>query len=96
VEHFDRGGVLQISDTAATGASWEGLAAVPGLTGALEQAELLGESPAENIAAAELLLEGLAAHRRISRAESGAYGRARVERPKGKGGSGFPFGMDPM
>jgi magnesium chelatase subunit I len=96
VEHFDRGGVLQISDTAATAASWEGLAAVPGLRDALENAALLADDPAENVAAAELLLEGLAAHRRISRAESGTFARARAERPKGKGGSGFPFGMDPV
>ncbi len=49
--------------------------------------------PAMSVAAAELLLEGLAAHRRISRAEAGTYSRARVERKKPKGG-GFTFGDD--
>jgi magnesium chelatase subunit I len=96
VEYFDRGGVLQISDTASTQACWQGLDNVPGLREALVQAELVREDhPAANVAAAELLLEGLAAHRRISRAETGVYGRARQERGKGKGGAGnFPFGMD--
>ena len=96
VEYFDRGGVLQISDTAATEASWKGLTSVPGLVPALREAHLLSEmDSAANVSAAELLLEGLAAHRRISRADTGSYGRARPERSKGKGGSGgLPFGMD--
>jgi magnesium chelatase subunit I len=96
VEYFDRGGVLQISDTASTEACWKGLDSVPGLRGALLEADLVREDDAAaNVAAAELLLEGLAAHRRISRAETGVYGRARPERGKGKGGNAsFPFGMD--
>jgi magnesium chelatase subunit I len=49
------------------------------------------------VAAAELLLEGLAAHRKISRAESGSYQRAKPVPKKGKGGGGgggFAFGDD--
>ncbi|HEX6910102.1 MAG TPA: sigma 54-interacting transcriptional regulator [Longimicrobium sp.] len=98
VEHFDRGGVLQISDGASADACLAGLRGVPGLVEALEEAGLYDKADAAvTVAAAELLLEGLAAHRKISRAESGAYQRARPERKKGggKGGSGgFSFGDD--
>ncbi|HEX2189899.1 MAG TPA: sigma 54-interacting transcriptional regulator [Longimicrobiaceae bacterium] len=97
VEYFDRGGVLQISDGASSEACWQGLAAVPGLEQALRDGGLLQGDRALDVAAAELFLEGLAGHRRISRAESGAYGRARPERPKGKGyggGGGLGLGND--
>ncbi len=95
VEHFDRGGVLQVSEGASADACWQGLSAVPGLTEALDGVGWLDADDAlATVAAAELLLEGLAAHRRISRAEGGAYGRARQERPKGKGGKGFAMGDD--
>jgi magnesium chelatase subunit I len=96
IEHFDRGGVLQISDGASAEACLQGLSGVPGLSEALQDAGMYNAGDAGmTVAAAELLLEGLAAHRKISRAESGAYGRARPERPKkgGKGG-GFSFGDD--
>ncbi|MBW3630319.1 MAG: sigma 54-interacting transcriptional regulator [Gemmatimonadetes bacterium] len=95
VEYFDRGGVLQISDVASTPACWQGLNSIPGLHEALAEADLVrAGDDAANVAAAELLLEGLAAHRRISRADTGAYGRAKQERSKGKGGSaGFPFDL---
>ncbi|HEX8271384.1 MAG TPA: sigma 54-interacting transcriptional regulator [Longimicrobiaceae bacterium] len=88
VEYFDRGGVLQISDGASSDACWQGLAAVPGLETALRDAGLLRGDRALDVATAELVLEGLAAHRRISRADTGTYSRARPERPKGKGGGG--------
>jgi magnesium chelatase subunit I len=96
IEHFDRGGVLQISDGASADACLAGLRGVPGLTEALQDSGMYDAADAAmTVAAAELLLEGLAAHRKISRAESGAYQRARPERPKkgGKGG-GFSFGDD--
>lgn len=95
VEHFDRGGVLQISDGASAEACLAGLRGVPGLVEALEEAGLFDrDDAAMTVAAAELLLEGLAAHRKISRAESGAYGRAKAERPKKGKGGGFSFGDD--
>jgi magnesium chelatase subunit I len=95
VEHFDRGGVLQVAEGAAAQACLAGLGEVPGLMEALEDVGFARPGdPGVTVAAAELLLEGLAAHRRISRAEAGAYARARTEpRPKGKGG-GFQFGQD--
>ncbi len=93
VDYFDRGGVLQISDGAGSDACWQALSTVPDLietareTGLCEAGDRTGE-----VAVAELLLEGLAAHRRISRAESGAFARARAMRPP-KGGAN-PFGFD--
>jgi magnesium chelatase subunit I len=92
VEYFDRGGVLQISDGASADACWQGLAAVPGLEDALRDAGMLRGDHALDVATAELVLEGLAAHRRISRADTGTYGRARPERPKGKGPGNGGFG----
>lgn len=98
VEHFDHGGVLQISDGASAEACLAGLREVPGLTDALEDAELFDEDDMGiTVAAAELLLEGLAAHRKISRADTGTYARAKPERPgKGKGGGGFSFGSSDL
>jgi magnesium chelatase subunit I len=94
IEHFDHGGVLQVSDSASADAALEGLGGVPGLVEALEEVGMYRrEAPGSTVAAAELLLEGLAAHRRISRAEQG-YARAKPE-PKSKGkGGGFQFGQD--
>jgi magnesium chelatase subunit I len=97
VAYFETGGVLQISDTASEEACWQGLSQVPGLVDALRDSPLYQQGDrAGNVAGAELLLEGLAAHRKISRAEGGAYGRARPERPRtGPGGMGNnPFGKD--
>ncbi|CAN5861790.1 ATP-binding protein [soil metagenome] len=100
IGYFDGGGVLQISDTAGADVSWQGLRQVPGMLEALRGTELYdGDDDTMSVAGAELLLEGLAGHRRISRAESGAFARARPERPrKGQGGAGGmgggPFGKD--
>jgi magnesium chelatase subunit I len=97
VEHFDTGGVLQISDGAGAEACLSGLRAVPGLQAALEDAGMFhADDMGLTVAAAELLLEGLAAHRKISRADTGTYSRARPERPKGKGKGGFSFGSSDL
>ena len=51
-------------------------------------------SAAASVAVGELILEGLAAHRLISRGESAIYTRARMER-RGKSGPGnFPYGLE--
>ncbi|MBD0319269.1 MAG: sigma 54-interacting transcriptional regulator, partial [Gemmatimonadetes bacterium] len=72
IEHFDHGGVLQVSDSASAEAALGGLGGVPGLVEALEEVGMYRrEDAGTTVAAAELLLEGLAAHRRISRAEQG-------------------------
>lgn len=95
IEYFETGGVLQISDTAGAEASWQALSTVPALMEAVRESDLVeaGDRQGE-VAVAELLLEGLAAHRRISRSDSGAYGRARPERKKPGSGGGYPFGLD--
>jgi magnesium chelatase subunit I len=81
VGYFESGGVLQISDTAGSAASWEALGSVPGLMDALTGTDLDPDGDAAmGVAAAELVLEGLSAHRRISRADSGMYGKPRSER----------------
>jgi magnesium chelatase subunit I len=94
IDYFERGGVLQVSDSASAEACWQGLSAVPGLGDALADAGMMRDDASQTVAAAELLLEGLAAHRRISRAEAGTYARMKQERPKGKKGGGFTFGDD--
>jgi magnesium chelatase subunit I len=88
VQYFAEGGVLQISDTAAAELCWRGLSQVPGLQTAVDGAGIVAlDSEGERVAAGEFLLEGLAAHRKISRAEGGSFTRARPERPrKGPGG----------
>ena len=95
VDYFDRGGVLQISETAGSEVSWRALTAVPGLeTAYMESALYPQDQPAAAVAVAELILEGLAAHRRITRGDTGAFSRVRPER-RGKGGApGFPYGLD--
>ena len=93
IEYFDRGGVLQIAENAGIEGSWQALGTVPHLMEAVRETDLCdADDHAGEVAAAELLLEGLAAHRKISRADNG-FSRARPERPK-KGGSGFPFGLE--
>jgi magnesium chelatase subunit I len=94
VDYFDRGGVLQISETAGSEASWKALESVPLLMDAVHESALCeaGDRAAE-VVVGELLLEGLAAHRKISRAESGAFGRVRPDRSR-KSGGGYPYGLD--
>ncbi len=94
VDYFDRGGVLQISEMAANQVCWQALNSVPTLMDATRETGLAeaGDQDAE-IVVAELLLEGLAGHRRISRAETGAFTRSRPDRAAGHGGSA-PFGLD--
>ncbi len=94
VAHFENGGALQVSQDAAADACVLGFEAVPGL---LALAENLGLAPASataglRAAACELVLEALAAERRISRTDGG-YARAGFEGAPGKGYKGFdPFG----
>ena len=99
IEHFDHGGVLQISDGASAEACLAGLQGVPGLVDALEESGMFNaDDMGLTVAAAELLLEGLAAHRKIARTDTGTYARAKPERKsKGGGGSGgFSFGSSDL
>jgi magnesium chelatase subunit I len=86
VDYFERGGVLQVGDTAAGIASLDGFRAVPGLVDAATTMGLVrSDSAGWSAAACELILEALVAQRRISRNELGSYGRApRRSTPPGK------------
>jgi magnesium chelatase subunit I len=95
IEYFDHGGVLQISDSAATEVCWKALDSVPTLMERVRETGICApDEHGGEIVVAELLLEGLAGHRRISRAEGGAFGRARPERQRRPKGGGNPFGTE--
>jgi magnesium chelatase subunit I len=88
VAYFEGGGALQVSENAGAQACVAGFQTVPGL---LDLVESVGLAPAQapaglRAAACELVLEALAATRRISRTDSG-FARAPHERPPG---TGFP------
>jgi magnesium chelatase subunit I len=82
VHWFDEGGALKVALDERSDTLLTGLSAVPGLA---DLAEALGlarrRDPAVMVAACELILEGLAAARRISRVDEFSYARARPERP---------------
>ncbi|HVB34281.1 MAG TPA: magnesium chelatase [Patescibacteria group bacterium] len=74
VQWFEAGGELKLPDQAPAG---ESVAALRKITGLFEQAARLGvtakSDPALQTAAAEFILEGLWAHKRISRSEERGY-----------------------
>jgi magnesium chelatase subunit I len=83
VDYFERGGVLQLGDTAAAPAAVSGFGTVEGLIDAVNEVGLgRSDSPGHTAAACELVLEALVAQRRLSRTEGGSYGRAAPRRPK--------------
>ncbi len=90
VDYFDRGGVLQLGDTAGAAATMDGFRTVPGLVEAVERLALVRptDDDAVTVSACELVLEALVAERRLSRSEAGSYSRgARRPRPP-QGGAG--------
>jgi magnesium chelatase subunit I len=92
VDYFERGGVLQLGDTASGTASLEGFKTVPGLVEVVRELGLGREDSAGLMAAAcELVLEALVAEKRLTRSEAGGYARA-SRRP---GGGGLGGGMKP-
>lgn len=79
VDWFDLGGSLKISDTSSTEEAMKQLSVIQGL---IERTRELNAkkkaAPEFAVAAAEFILEGLCAHRRISRSEEkGFYGSER-------------------
>ena len=95
VHWFDEGGALKVAHDERADVLLEGFSVVPGLADLVELAGLAGrKDPAGLVSGCELVLEGLAAQKRIARNEDASYVRARPERP----GSGFgkqgsnPFG----
>jgi magnesium chelatase subunit I len=92
VDYFDRGGVLQLSDSAGSEIALKGFGTVPGLVDAVRALGLeRKDSPGYTVAACELVLEALVARRRLSRSDAGSYGRVARRPPTGgMGGMGKP------
>lgn len=89
VAWFDGGNALKISTDERTEVCLAGYTVVPGLIDVAVAGGLTerGDGP-RTVSACELLLEGLAAEKRISRSEELGYGRARPERRPPSGGQG--------
>ncbi len=73
---FDTGSALQVSDDATAAAAQEGFAAVPGLMDIVRGSSLPSDNSDALVSSCELVLESLVARRRLSRSESGQYGRS--------------------
>ena len=95
VEYFDGGGMLQLGETASGKAAVDGFGTVPGLIDAVREVGLgRHDSAGHTAAACELVLEALVADKRLTRTESGGYGRAPRQRPKGGSGPYAPPTFD--
>jgi magnesium chelatase subunit I len=81
VTWFDQGGALKVSDTERSELCLKGFDTVPGLVPVVTEAGLASrKEAAKAVAACELVLEGLAAQKRITRSEELGFTRARPER----------------
>lgn len=91
VAYFDAGGVLQLGDTAASETMLQGFQTVPTLVDVVRELALgRDDSAGHTVAGCELVLEALAAERRITRSEAGRYGRAPRRTPPGGAGGMKP------
>ncbi len=89
VHWFDEGGALKVSHDERSDTLLKGFAVVPGLLDLVTATGLAKrKDPGTAVAGCELVLEGLAAERRIARSEEAGYTRARPDRP----GPSFPRG----
>src|SRR5262245_32040531 len=93
VAWFDQGGALKVSGDERAEVCIKGFGVVPGMLDLVSEVGLAqrGDLP-YSVAACELVLEGLAAQKRISRSEELGYTRAKPERREpgyGKGGISF-------
>jgi magnesium chelatase subunit I len=92
INWFDSGGALKVSPNERSDVCLKGFSTVDGLLDLIEITGLASKKdPATIVAACELVLEGLAAQRRISRSEELGYSKAQRERrPRpGKGQDGL-------
>ncbi len=81
VEWFDQGGALKVRGDERSDLCLKGFSVVPGLVDAAVAGGLASRTDGPVlVAACELILEGLAAEKRISRSEELGYTRARPER----------------
>jgi magnesium chelatase subunit I len=94
VAWFDQGGALKVSGDERSEVCLKGFCVVPGLVDIVAEFGLASsQDPARQVAACELVLEGLAAQKRISRSEELGYTRAKPERrDPGYGKGGISFG----
>jgi magnesium chelatase subunit I len=95
IEYFKLGGALQVGSDSSSEACVRGFEIVPGLLELVQAVGLAPKSSSQGLraGACELVLEALAADRKISRSVSGSYAKARHESSQGKGYKGFdPFG----
>jgi magnesium chelatase subunit I len=84
IGYFERGGVLQLGDTNSDEATLQGFETVPGLVDVVRELALgRVDSPGHTVAGCELVLEALVGERRITRSETGRYGRAPRRTPPG-------------
>ncbi len=95
VHWFDEGGALKVAHDDRSDALLKGFGVVPGLLDLVDTTGLARrKDPATMVAACELVLEGLAAERRIARTEEAGYTRVRSDRqgpPFPKPGAGGSF-----
>ncbi len=93
VSWFDGGGALKVKGDERSDLCLKGFSVVPGL---VDAAVAGGLSPRDDVpllvAACELILEGLAAEKRISRIDELGYTRARPDRREPGPGKGFNLG----
>jgi magnesium chelatase subunit I len=91
---FDAGGALQVSDDVSSEAVHKGFENVPGLLQVVRHAGLAkrGDLPVA-AAACELVLESLVARKKISRSDTGQYGRAVQEQRRRPGQDMFGGGL---
>jgi magnesium chelatase subunit I len=95
VAWFDQGGALKVPGDERSDLCLQGFSVVPGLVELVCEFGLATRKDAPRaVAACELVLEGLAAQKRISRSEELGYTRAKPERrePGGYGKGGISFG----
>ena len=94
VSWFDAGGALKVRGDEKSQVCLKGFGVVPGLIDAAVAGGLAArEDSPVLVAACELILEGLAAQKRISRNEELGYSRARPERKDPMGGYGKGLGL---
>ena len=91
---FDGGGALQVTDDVEAKALHRAFATVPGLLDLVHRVGLArANDPAMASAASELVLEALVARRKISRSDTGQYGRAAAETRRRPGQDLFGGGL---
>ncbi len=79
---FEEGGALKVSDQERADVCLKGFSTVEGLLEVVESHRLAPtKDPGAVVSACEFVLEGLVAHKRLSRTEEAGYARARSERP---------------